>query len=163
MILYGGRNISNYNINKFRNNIAIVGQEFYLFNDTIKNNICLYKNIHEKKLRNVINRSGLKELIEEKGLEYIVGCNGCLLSGGQKQKIALARVLLCDKPIIIFDEATSNIDNEMKEIFLDIIMNDLKDKIIFIIAHDEMIGRKVDITLEMEEGNIKFIRRGKDY
>ncbi len=161
-IIYSNKNINQYNINQYRDNIAIVGQEFYLFNDTIKNNICLYKKVDEKKLKMVIAKTGLGELIEDKGIEYIVGSNGDRLSGGQKQKIALARVLLCDKPIIVFDEATSNIDNGTKQRFLDILLTDLKDKMIFVITHDEHIKEIADMVLYIEKEGIQLIKKEKE-
>lgn len=162
-IIYSNKNIGQYNINQYRDNIAIVGQEFYLFNDTIKNNLCLYKKVDEKTLKKVITKTGLCELIEDKGMEYIVGSNGDRLSGGQKQKIALARVLLSDKAIIVFDEATSNFDNDTKRRFLDILLTDLKDKLIFVITHDEYIREIADMVLYVEKEGIQLIKKEKEF
>ena len=75
-----------------------------------RNNICLDKQIDDTVIEAACKDSGLEDFIKEVSLDHVVGQNGAMLSGGQKQKIALARALVHDKPIIIFDEATSNTD-----------------------------------------------------
>ena len=109
-ILLGAENISELPLPEYRNMVSVVSQQIYLFNDTIKNNICLYKQIDDTVIEAACKDSGLEDFINEVSLDHVVGQNGAMLSGGQKQKIALARALVHDKPIILFDEATSNTD-----------------------------------------------------
>lgn len=82
----------------------------YLFNDITRNNIRLYKDIDDENINKASEDSGLADFIKEVSLDYNVGANGAMLSGGQKQKVALARALVLDRPIFILDEATSNAD-----------------------------------------------------
>ena len=69
-----------------------------------------YKDIDDETINKACEDSGLAEFIKEVSLDYNVGANGAMLSGGQKQKVALARALVLDRPILILDEATSNAD-----------------------------------------------------
>lgn len=77
---------------------------------TKKNNICLYQNVAEEELWLACRDFGLEEFVREVSFSYMVGQNGAKLSGGQKQKIALARALVHDRPIVILDEVTSSTD-----------------------------------------------------
>ncbi len=109
-ILLNGTNIAEMPLSVYRDMVSIVSQQVYLFHDTIRNNICLYKQVDEDRLMAACEDSGLGDFVSEVSLDYVVGQNGAMLSGGQKQKIAMARALIHDKPIVIFDEATSNAD-----------------------------------------------------
>ena len=105
-----GVNIFEITLESYRNMISVVSQQIYLFNDTIRNNICIYKKVSDEVIETACKDSGLEDFLKEVSLDYVVGQNGAMLSGGQKQKIALARALVHDKPIIIFDEVTSKTD-----------------------------------------------------
>ena len=80
-----------------------------MFNDTIRNNICLYRQVEDKKIFDICEDSGLTDFIAEVSLDYQVGQNGAMLFGGQKQKIALARALLHDRPIVILCDSNQYI------------------------------------------------------
>lgn len=147
-----GQDIAGFSLVDYRNLIAVVSQQVYLFNDSIRNNICLYKNIDDKELDQVLVDSSLKEFVDEVTLDYMVGNDGTLLSGGQKQKIALARALLHNKPIVIFDEATSNADVYSEERILGLLHTKLKDKTVIIISHKKVILSVVDQIVFLNEG-----------
>ena len=104
-ILLGSENISDLLLSEYRNMVSVVSQQIYLFNDKIRNNICLYKQVDHTVIEAACKDSGLEDFIKEVSLDHVVGQNGAMLSGGQKQKIALARALVHDKPIIIFDRS----------------------------------------------------------
>ena len=135
-ITIGNKDIKNYTLKSYRNLFSTVSQDIYLFNDTIKNNITLYKDISEEKIWEILKKVNLYDFAKAKTLDYIVGENGSMLSGGQKQKIALARALIKNSPIIILDEATSSSDEKSKEDFTYMIESELKDKTVIVITHD---------------------------
>lgn len=138
-ILLNQKNILNFSLGEYRKIFSIVSQQIYLFNQTIRHNICLYQEVTEEKLAQAVKNSGLGEFVGRVGLEYMVGENGAMLSGGQKQKIAMARALVHDKPIIIFDEATSNADAKSEMQINQILQSELKEKTIIIVSHKQEI------------------------
>ena len=151
-ILLGAEKISELSLSAYRNIISVVSQQIYLFNDTIRNNICLYKQVDEARIEAACKDSGLEDFIKEVSLDYVVGQNGAMLSGGQKQKIALARALIHDKPIIIFDEATSNTDAYSEQQINKLMNTKLKEKTVIVITHKKEILNKVDQIVVLKKG-----------
>ena len=151
-ILLGAEKISELSLSAYRNIISVVSQQIYLFNDTIRNNICLYKQVDEARIEAACKDSGLEDFIKEVSLDYVVGQNGAMLSGGQKQKIALARALIHDKPIIIFDEATSNTDAYSEQQINKLLNTKLKEKTVIVITHKKEILNKVDQIVVLKKG-----------
>ena len=156
-ILLGAENISELSLSDYRNMVSVVSQQIYLFNDTIRNNICLYKQMDDAAIEEACKDSGLEDFIKEVSLDYMVGQNGAMLSGGQKQKIALARALIHDKPIIIFDEATSNTDAYSEQQINKQLNTKLKEKTVIVITHKKEILSKVDQIVVLKEGVIDDI------
>lgn len=107
------------------NLISIINQDVFLFNDTIKNNICLYRNYDDSKLNNIIKLSGLEKMINNlpDGVDHLIDENGKNFSGGEKQRIAIARALIRDTPILILDEATGALDNKISFDIENILLN----------------------------------------
>lgn len=153
-ILLGAGNVSELPLSAYRNMVSVVSQQIYLFNDTIRNNICLYKQVDDARIEAACMDSGLEDFIKEVSLDYVVGQNGAMLSGGQKQKIALARALIHDKPIVIFDEATSNTDAYSEQQINGLLNTKLKDKTVIVITHKKEILSKVDQIVVLKEGVI---------
>ncbi len=153
-ILLAGQNIAHMPLNDYRSMISVVSQEIYLFNDTIRNNICLYKQVDDDLILDICKDSGLEEYINEVSLDYTVGQNGTMLSGGQKQKIALARALLHDKPIVIFDEATSSTDSYSEQQINSLLHTKLKNKTVIAITHRQEILSEADYIVMLDEGKI---------
>ena len=135
--------IDNYNINTLseetiKNNISIVSQSPYIFNLSIKENIKLANpQATDKEIEEVCKEAQLHDVIIEMqdGYDTIVGENGVILSGGQKQRLAIARALIKKSKIILFDEATSSLDNNNQEKIKNIIKSLSKDHIVIIVAH----------------------------
>lgn len=153
-ILLACQNIAHMPLNDYRSMISVVSQEIYLFNDTIRNNICLYKQVDDDTILNFCKDSGLEEFLNDVSLDYIVGQNGTMLSGGQKQKIALARALLHDKPIVIFDEATSSTDSYSEQQINSLLNTKLKNKTVIVITHRQEILNEADCIVLLDEGKI---------
>lgn len=153
-IYLSGYDIADIDLSLYRNLFSVVSQEVYLFNDTIRNNICLYKSYSEEKINEVIKLCGLSELIKEKTLDYIIGDKGSLLSGGQKQKISLARAIIRDAPIFILDEATSNTDAISENFIITKVLSSLKNKTIITISHNNTYLHENDLILLLNKGTI---------
>lgn len=151
-IMLGTEDISELPLPEYRNMVSVVSQQIYLFNDTIRNNICLYKRVDDVIVEEACKDSGLEDFIKEVSLDYVVGQNGAMLSGGQKQKIALARALIHDKPIVIFDEATSNTDAYSEQQINGLLDTKLKEKTVIVITHKKEILNKVDQVVVLKEG-----------
>lgn len=151
-IMLGTEDISELPLPEYRNMVSVVSQQIYLFNDTIRNNICLYKRVDDVIVEEACKDSGREDFIKEVSLDYVVGQNGAMLSGGQKQKIALARALIHDKPIVIFDEATSNTDAYSEQQINGLLDTKLKEKTVIVITHKKEILNKVDQIVVLKEG-----------
>ena len=165
---YGKIKIDGNDLDKIKStwqkNIGYVPQSVYLTDDTISQNIAfgLSKDqISDKMVEKAIEASQLKKFVNslENGKETIVGENGVRLSGGQVQRIGIARALYHNPSLVIFDEATSSLDYETeKELMKDI--NMLKsNKTLIIIAHRLTTVEKCDFIIRLESGQI--IERGK--
>ena len=149
-----GVNIFEITLESYRNMISVVSQQIYLFNDTIRNNICIYKKVSDEVIETACKDSGLEDFLKEVSLDYVVGQNGAMLSGGQKQKIALARALVHDKPIIIFDEVTSNTDVYSEHQINGLLHTRLKEKTVIIITHKREILQDVDQIVMLKDGAV---------
>jgi len=149
-ILIDDTYLNESNLYSWQKKISYVSQNFYIFNDTIKNNIIFFdqKNFNQEKFDKAVKISQLKEE-GESFFDQIVGESGSLLSGGQNQRIAIARSIYQDKEIIIFDEPSSMLDDETKKLFLKELENLKKNKTIIIISHDketlEICDKKFEI------------------
>lgn len=133
-----GISINDIKLNDLREHIAIVFQDNFLFEGTIRDNILLGKlDATDAELHNAIKNSYLEDFINslENGLDTQIGERGVLLSGGQKQRIGIARAFLKNAPILILDEATSALDNQAEHIVQQAIDNLMKDRTVFVIAH----------------------------
>lgn len=149
-----GVNIFEITLESYRNMISVVSQQIYLFNDTIRNNICIYKKVSDEVIETACKDSGLEDFLKDVSLDYVVGQNGAMLSGGQKQKIALARALVHDKPIIIFDEVTSNTDVYSEHQINGLLHTRLKEKTVIIITHKQEILQDVDQIVMLKDGAV---------
>lgn len=161
-IKIGDVDIRNLTLSSLLSNISTVFQKVYLFNDTIENNIKFGKpNASKEEIINAAKKAQCHEFIMKlpKGYDTIVGEGGGALSGGEKQRISIARAMLKDAPIIILDEATSSIDPENEYLIQRAISNLSKGKTVIIIAHRIVTIEEADQILILGEG--KIIQKGK--
>ncbi len=153
-----GKRLDNYRLRDLRRQIAYVGQDVRLFNDTIRNNIAygVADSVDEAQIIEAARRAYAWEFIEKMpgGLDTEVGERGVLLSGGQRQRIAIARALLKNAPILILDEATSALDSE-SERYIQRAMEDLmQDRTTLVIAHRLSTIEHADRIVVMDKGRV---------
>ncbi|MFV0395447.1 MAG: ABC transporter ATP-binding protein/permease, partial [Coprobacillaceae bacterium] len=118
------------------NYISLVKHDSYIFKGTIRSNLLIVGDYSDEVLKQTLDKVALLDFVEESGgLDMSVAAGGSNLSGGQKQRLTLARTILADRPIIIFDEATSNIDIESERIINNQIAELSKSKLVIVIAH----------------------------
>ena len=160
-ILIGGNNIKDYKIENLMNSISMVFQDVYLFEDTIENNIKFGKqNASHEEVVQAAKKARCHEFIEAlpEGYNTLIGEGGASLSGGEKQRISIARAMLKDADIIIFDEATANIDPENEDKLKEAIESLTKNKTVIMIAHRLKTIRNADQIIVLKDGEI--VERG---
>ena len=141
-----------------RGQIAIVTQENILFHDTVWNNICYgLPNVAKGKVVEAAQAALAHDFIQELPLGYdtVIGERGTRLSGGQRQRIAIARAILKDSPILILDEATSELDAESEMFVQKALANLMVGRTTFVIAHRLATIRRADKILVLEDGQIR--------
>ena len=137
-ILIDNQSIYNVSLSSLRKNISLVSQDITLFDDTVLNNIAYADtNASEKKILAACKFSASHDFVEQLPEKYdtIIGENGVRLSGGEKQRISIARAILKNAPIILLDEATSSLDADTEYKIQEAIMFLTKNKTTIIIAH----------------------------
>lgn len=153
-ILLDGININSLNLHKYRDLFSMVSQETYLFDTTIEKNIKLYSKPEDLHYRQVVKDSQLSDKSITLCDEYFVGRNGTKLSGGQRQKISLARALIRNRPILILDEATSQVDNYSEDRINALLKTKLKDNMVLLVTHRTDILKNMDKIIVIDEGRI---------
>ena len=157
-ILIGGKNIKEYTLPHLMSHIAMVFQNVYLFEDTIENNIKFgVPSATREEVIEAAKKAMCHDFIEAlpNGYDTLIGEGGATLSGGQKQRISIARAMLKDAPIVIFDEATANIDPENEDKLKAAIEELTKNKTIIMIAHRLSTIRNADQILVLNNGKIE--------
>ena len=157
-ITIDGQDIKNISLAWLRNNIAYIGQDNFLFDDTIRNNIIYGTNgntFSDERFQQAVQMAQItfvKDL--ENGINENVGYNGNKFSLGQRQRIAIARAIIKNAPIVVFDEATSALDASTERAIRDEIFNHMKDKTTIMVAHRLSTIVNCDAIYVMEEGKI---------
>ncbi|NOQ13435.1 MAG: ATP-binding cassette domain-containing protein [Methyloprofundus sp.] len=156
MIYYDHVPITKIGFDVVRENVVTVLQHPILFNDSIRENLCLGKTVSDKELWNAITIAQLKETISalDKGLDTIVGRQGMRLSGGQRQRMAIARMVVAKPSVVVLDEATSALDTETEHKLHLALADFLKNRTTIIIAHRLSAIKQADHVYVFEEGKI---------
>ena len=156
-ILLNNIDIEKVALDDIYENIALVSTNSYIFNGTILDNLLMAKSdATEKEIEEALKTARLYDFVEslKDGLDTNVGEGGNNLSGGQKQRLALARVILANRKMIIFDEATSNIDVESEEAIWEVIYELSKDKTVLVISHRLANVRDAKNIYVMNKGSL---------
>ena len=154
-ISIGNRALSTLPEESLFHSISYIQQEVFIFDGSIYENITLFQKYSEEELEQAIEKSGLKNLISEKGLDYPCGENGSALSGGERQRINIARSLLRKTPILLADEITAALDKENSYLVLDSLLS-LENITEILVLHDldARILSRVDRICVLKEGEI---------
>ena len=150
-------NLKDLNLKNLRDLYGIVTQNVILFNDTIKNNIIHgNKNASENDINKAVKSANIQDLVEklDNGLNTYIGENGVKLSGGEKQRLSIARALIKNPDILILDEATASLDSESEKMVHSAIDNIIKNRTVIIIAHRLSTIINADKILVMNDGKI---------
>lgn len=137
-------------------NVTYISHQSFLFKGTVKDNLIMAKNdATDDELWNVLNRVNLGDFLRtENGLDTKLTEEGRNFSGGQRQRLALARALLHNSPYYIFDEATSNIDVESEDLIMQLIYELAKDKTVIMISHRLANVENADCIYVLDKGNV---------
>ena len=154
-ISIGNRQLSTLPEESLFRSISYIQQEVFIFDGSIYENITLFQDYGKEELELAIEKSGLKNLISEKGLDYPCGENGAALSGGERQRINIARSLLRQTPILLADEITAALDKENSYLVLDSLLS-LENITEILVLHDldSRILSRVDRICVLKEGEI---------
>ena len=172
-ILIDDQSIQKVNLDSLRKKISLVSQDIVLFDDTVRNNVAYADaDASNEEVEEACKFAAADEFIEKLPNKYetIIGENGVRLSGGQKQRISIARAILKKSPIILFDEATSSLDNESERVVQNAINNLIKGRTTVIIAHRLSTIHNADKIFVMKKGEVigsgsheELIENSKEY
>ena len=161
-IILDGNSIYNLKIKSLRDNISLVSQDTTLFDDTVRNNI-LYANpeANDEDIEKATELSFAKDFIEKLPKKYdtIIGENGVTLSGGEKQRLSIARAMLKKSKIVLLDEATSSLDSETENKIQEAINYLTKDRTTLVIAHRLSTVQNSNKIFVIDQGEV--IDQGK--
>jgi ATP-binding cassette subfamily B multidrug efflux pump len=151
--------LNKINLNDWRNNLAYVPQEHFLFSDSIKQNILFGlqdETVSDEVIFKAAKSAGIHDTIVgfPDGYDTLLGERGINLSGGQKQRISIARALIKNPTLLVFDDCLSAVDNETEEIILNAIKSDLDDKTAFIISHRISSIKYADKIIVIDDGQV---------
>lgn len=152
-----GKDIRNLSLESLRDKIAVVFQDNFLFDGTIRDNIVMGKeNASEEEIEKALKMAYLDDFVSglENGIDTEIGERGALLSGGQRQRLAIARAFVKNAPIVILDEATSALDNKAEAVVQKAIDNLMKDRTVFVIAHRLSTVQNADKIVVVNDGQI---------
>lgn len=142
-------------LNQFYESVAYVSQDPPVFDGTIRENLLLQDTQDDKRALEVLNTLELGEFLERgRGLDSEVGERGSMVSGGERQQLAIARILIHPKPLIILDEATSAMDSISEERSMAVIQQVASDSILIIVSHKLKTLATADEIIVLESGQL---------
>ena len=162
-ITLGERRASDISLKSWRGRFAVVSQKTALFSGTLRDNICYgIENVTEEELLRAVKIAGLEDLVREKGLDYDVGVAGSRLSGGEAQRVSIARAIIKDPDYLMLDEATANLDTRTEQSVTSGIAELMKGRTTIIIAHAYATIEKADNVIVMRDGRVEAHGKRED-
>lgn len=155
-VTIGGKELKKANPDSVFDVVSVIQQNVFVFDDTIRRNICMFKEFPEDAVKAAAEKAGLRQLISEKGWDYDCGEGGIHLSGGEKQRISIARSLLRKSQVLLVDEATSALDAETADSVTNAIL-DIDGLTRLIVTHklDEKVLNRFDGIVVMKNGYVE--------
>ena len=155
-VTIGGKELKKANPDSVFDVVSVIQQNVFVFDDTIRRNICMFKEFPEDAVKAAAEKAGLRQLISEKGWDYDCGEGGIHLSGGEKQRISIARSLLRKSQVLLVDEATSALDAETADSVTNAIL-DIDGLTRLIVTHklDEKVLNRFDGIVVMKNGHVE--------
>src|SRR5713226_2234108 len=160
-----GHDLREFGLDELRRRVALVAQDTYLFNDTLRNNILLARpEASETEVTAAVEQAALTDFMASlpDGLDTIVGERGAQLSGGQRQRVAIARAFLKDAPVLILDEATSHLDAVSEQAVRGALDLLARNRTTLVIAHRLSTVRNADRIIVLEDGHVAEIGSHRD-
>ncbi|MEX1210134.1 MAG: ABC transporter ATP-binding protein [Candidatus Nanopelagicales bacterium] len=161
VVRVGDSDVRDLELSSLRDAVGVVTQDAHLFHDTIGNNLRYARpNASDEDIRDALRGAHILDLIDSlpDGLDTVVGDRGYRLSGGEKQRIAIARLLLKAPRVVILDEATAHLDSESESAVQQALAEALRGRTSLVIAHRLSTVRQADVILVIEEGRV--VERG---
>jgi ATP-binding cassette, subfamily B, bacterial MsbA len=172
-VLWDGVDVRNAKLASLRRQIALVTQETVLFNDTVRYNISYGRpDATDEQIEEAARTALAHDFITElaNGYDTVIGERGIFVSGGQRQRLAIARAVLIDAPVLVLDEATSALDAESEQLVQRAINNLIRNRTTIVIAHRLSTVRRADLIVVIERGQIteqgthaELLARGGQY
>ena len=156
-IAIGGHDVRNYRADDVRQMIGVVPQQIHLFNSTVRDNLLLANpDATEKQIFGACRQALLHDFIETlpAGYDTFIGENGLLLSAGERQRLAIARVILKNAPILILDEATANLDALTEQKLAQSLGRFMAGRTVLIVSHGRISLPGVDQIIHLENGQV---------
>ena len=154
-ICYDGKELRSISSESLYDLVSLIQQNVFVFNNTVRDNVTMFHPFDDKAVNQALALSGLSEFITRRGEDALCGENGCNLSGGEKQRISIARSLLRKSPVLLMDEATAALDNQTAFRVISSIL-DLEGLTRIVVTHalDESILARYDSILTMKAGRL---------
>ncbi len=157
MITIGGVKITDFSEAQLRNLMTVISQKPHIFSTTIKENLAIAKpEASEGEMMDALAQVDLKQFVLDlpDGIHTWAGENGRALSGGQQKRLALARAILRDGPILVLDEPTEGLDSITEYKVVEALEKVMRGKTVLLVTHNERLARRMDVTLNFEHGKI---------
>ncbi|MBR9882990.1 MAG: thiol reductant ABC exporter subunit CydC [Oceanospirillales bacterium] len=155
VIQLGGEAIERYTEETLRRQVSVMGQPVQLFAGTVRDNLKVGNDqAPDQQMMDLLERLGLAQALDGKGLDYQVGEAGSRLSGGQRKRLALARALLREAPILLLDEPTEGLDRDSEEAVLDLVLNYRDGQTVLFITHHTSSLNRFDKVILMDQGRV---------
>ena len=155
-IKIGGKDLKTISPDSLYDLMTVIQQNVFIFNSSIKDNVTMFRDFSEESIEEAVNKAHLQELISERGEDYLCGESGKSLSGGEKQRISIARSLLKKSSILLADEVTSALDAKTShEVINEILELDEMTRIVVTHSLEEAVLRRYDEIVVIKDGTIE--------